>query len=69
MNEPKHQRRLGDLTPEEYRKELREGAKEGIQEWADGKVNALGRWTLRAVLVGAIAIVVKGLIALDAYLG
>jgi hypothetical protein len=65
MNE--EQRRLTDLSPEEYRKELREGAKEGFKELTREYMQNFGVFSLKFLGVAGLGALIVFIITMDGW--
>lgn len=61
------QRRLTDLSPEEYRRELREGAKEGFKELVNEYVQHFGLFSLRVLGVASIGALITFVLMMDGW--
>ncbi|MBN50001.1 MAG: hypothetical protein CMN85_10700 [Spongiibacteraceae bacterium] len=60
-------RRLADLSPAEYRRELREGAKEGVKELMGDYVREFGWFSLRVLGVASIGAVITFILMMDGW--
>ncbi len=61
------QRRLSDLSPEEYRRELRQGAKEGFKELVREYIQDFGIFSLKVLGVAGIGALVIFILTMDGW--
>lgn len=61
------QRRLSDLSPQEYRKELREGAKEGFKELVREYIQEFGIFSLKVLGAAGVGALVIFILTMDGW--
>lgn len=67
MTDEDYQRRLSDLSPEEYRRELREGAKEGVKELTREYVQQFGYFSLKVLGVAGIGALITFILTMEGW--